>query len=195
VTNGQEPHGAIINKLGQVISPDNLIIFEFYGEYAIARNEAGKFGVVNRNFEFVIKPEFDAIRPQSAEYYSVEDAYALHSKPPLFYYASKNENAPPVVLSLKGQVLFELPKGVHFPNWPPRVYHNLVVCPVWIDPNHSKDVYLNMEGKEVEAPFQNLSQSKDVTFREIAPGILLKTIKCSDELYEKKVRDSSDFRP
>jgi hypothetical protein len=191
---GKTASGAIINKVGEIISPPACGISEFYGDYAVAGKGVGKVGVVNRNFEFVIKPEFETLLPQPAPYFSEEDAWSLHSKPPMFFYACKNKGEPPVVLSVNGEVFFELPKTVHLPNWPPHVLNSVIVCPVWTDPNHSKNVYLSMQGKEVAAPYSTLSNSKSVKFREIAPGILLKTIECDDALYQAQVRKSGCVR-
>lgn len=194
-SDGKAASGAIINKMGEIVSPPTLAVCEFYGDYAVAGTGAGKVGVVNRKFEFVIQPEYETLLPQAAPYYSEEDAWSLHSKPPLFFYALKHKGARPVVLSVNGKVLFELPEAVHLPNWPPHVRNSVIVCPVWIDPNHSKQVFLNMQGKEVAAPYSTLSKSESVKFREIAPGILLKTIECDDALYRAKLRKSGCIRP
>lgn len=192
---GKTSSAATINKLGEIISPPALGISEFYGDYAVARKGVGKLGVVNRNFEFVVKPEFETLLPQPAPYFSEEDAWSRYSKPPMFFYACKNKGEPPVVLSINGEVLFELPKTVHLPNWPPHMLDSVIVCPVWTDPNHSKYVYLNMQGKEVAAPYSKLSNSKSVKFREIAPSILLKTIECDDALYQAQMRRNGCVRP
>ncbi|MBC7997624.1 MAG: WG repeat-containing protein, partial [Leptolyngbya sp.] len=165
---GKNASGAIINRMGDIISPPTLDIREFYGDYAVAGVGNGKFGVVNRKFEFVIQPEYETLIPQAAPYYSEEDAWSLHAKPPMFFYAVKHKGDRPLVLSVNGKVLFELPETVHLPNWPPYVRNSVIVCPVWIDPNHKKDVFLNMQGKEVAAPYSTLSKSKSVNFREIA---------------------------
>jgi len=111
----------------------------------------------------------------------------LNSTPPLFYYAVRNKGDSPCVVSLKGDVAIKLPEKVLLPNYPPRVSDGAIICNVWIDDNHQKEVYLDMHGKEIPRPFSKLSHSKAVTYRKIAPTVLLKTVDRGDEYFNSKI--------
>lgn len=179
-TNGKTLTGAVANKAGKVVSPPNMSIAEFWGDFAVAKL-AGKVGVVNRQFKFVIKPDYDVLLAQSVPYYTVDDIFARRHKPPLFYYALKNKGEPPVVLSTDGNVLFNLPKEMAFPNWPPHVHDGVIDCPVWTTPNTSKSVYLDMKGNQVADPLSKLPKMPFVRYQEIAPGFLLKAVSPKDQ--------------
>ena len=187
---GKYGKSAIVNKLGEVVSPPGFLMQNFYGDYAVAALGSNKYGVVNRDFIFVIRPEFENLIPQSAPYYSVDDAWSLHNNAPLFYYASKNGTEPPVVLSLRGDVLFQLPKGINLRMSTPYFRDGVLFCRLG-----SETVYLNLKGQKVDAPYSNLSKLKSVTFRQVAPGVLMKTIECSDEVYKQAVGNNSCTRP
>lgn len=174
-------YGVFVDKSGKVVSPSNLKMMESFGGLAVAWNRDIKAGVVNREFEFVVKPEFDVLIAQPAPVFSEEDAWSQHSKPPLFYYASKKNGKEPHVISTSGQALFALPEGIHLPNWPPYVKNGVIVCPVGKESPHSEIIYLNMEGQKVAEPYAQFSKNERIKFREIAPGILLKTVKLATD--------------
>ena len=184
---GNAGPNVVIDKKGQIVSPSNLKLSSFFGGYAVASREDGKLGVVNSSFQFVVKPEFAILIPQRAEYYSGTNELTLDSTPPLFYYAVRNKGDSPCVVSLKGDVAFKLPDKVLLLNYPPRVADGAIICNVWIDDNHQKEVYLDMHGKEIPRPFSELSHSKAVTYRKIAPMVLLKTVDCGDEYFNSKI--------
>ncbi len=167
--------GAVINKAGEFVSPPDVSITEFFGDFAVARF-GGKFGVVDRQFKFVIKPDFDVLVAEAGPYFSIEDALTRHAKSPLFYYALKNDGEPAVVLSTRGDVLFNLPEGIVLPNGP-RVHDGVIDCPVWKSPNAKKSVFLDMKGNKVADPLEKLPKLPYVSYREIAPGFLLETVK------------------
>lgn len=169
--------GAFIDKSGNVVSPSNLKVSESFGGLAVAWNSVGKAGIVNRDFEFVVKPEYDVLIPQPSPTFSEEDIWSRHSKPPLFYYASKKKGREPLVISTTGQVLFALPEGVHLPNWPPYLNNGVIVCPVGKDSPNSEVICLNLKGQKIGDPYALLAKDKRISFRQIAPGILLKTVK------------------
>jgi hypothetical protein len=174
-------NGAVINKSGNVISPPQLGISEFHGDYAVAATTSGKKGVVNRSFKYVIAPEYESLVPQTVPYYSEEDAWKLSSQAPLFYYANKSQGAPTVVLSLQGKVLFELPKGAH----PLSVENGVLICNVVANDTSSKLAYLDLKGHKVAPPLSYLSESNSTaTFRAVAPGVLLKTIDGSNDAFD-----------
>jgi hypothetical protein len=186
-SDGNAGPNAVIDKKGQIVSPSNLKISSFFGGYAVASGKDGKLGVVNSSFQFVVKPEFAILIPQRAEFYYGTNELTLDSAPPLFYYAVRTKGESPCVVSLKGDVAFKLPDKVLLPNYPPRVADGAIICNVWIDDNHQKEVYLDMLGKEIPRPFSKLSQNKAVSYRKIAPATLLKNDDCGDEYFNSKI--------
>ncbi|MBP9093620.1 WG repeat-containing protein [bacterium] len=192
---GKTCTGIVINQKGEIVSPPNLKIAYLCGNIAVGCLGSGKWCALDREFKYLIKPEYIAIHPLEGPYFSQEEALALYCKDPLFYLALRSNDEPPVVLSSKGNVLLTLPEGINF-SAPGRetVYDGVIQCSMKTDALHSKTVYFNLQGQLVQAPYSKLSNSDSVTFREIAPGILLKTVKCSDELYRQQLSRSGCFR-
>lgn len=178
---GKNVRAVTIDKTGKVISPKGFSMSDFYGDHAIAYSDANKTGLVDRNFKWVIEPEYTMLSPQTAPYYCSSDICTRQSKPALFYYAQKNLDEPLVVLSAKGEKLFELPNKMS-KNRLPYIDKGALACRVWTTGNEYKLVYLDFKGKEIPEPLGSLT-TKSVSYRQIAPNILMKTIEGSKEFY------------
>ena len=181
---GRRQFNVIINKAGKVISPPDLDIGLSNGPYTSVKDQAGKTGIVDMDFKYVIEPIYHTLSTQLAPESTVDEDLGPWSRrvtPALLYFATRSAGGPVLVLSPQGRVLFQLPKEVSLTNDIRRglpIFHDgVIACNVGPDskPN-SKVIYFNLHGQEVPAPYSGLSTSPDITFREVAPGILLKRI-------------------
>ncbi len=185
-------HGKIIDRKGNIVSPRELSLSEFYGDYAVASTGTGKLGLVNRKFQFVLPPEYTLLSPVLSEYYCLDDIWNRNNYPPLFYHAQKSECDPIVAISPKGETLFVIPKGAN-KNGLPTVFNGVLTYKIWNYPNLPETVYLNLKGEQVPEPFHNLS-SETTRYRQIAPGIVLKTIEKSKYLFLEELEKHSCVR-
>jgi hypothetical protein len=186
-----KPFNAIIDKSGKEISPTDLKVLFYFCPYIEVQDAAGNYGVVDadHNFKYVIEPKFKTLSAQLATYYSVDETEpGAPPTLPIYYYAIRSEDGQPVMLSAKGDVLFQIPPVVHTnpSGLTPSFRDGVFACNLGLGVPFDKATFLNLQGKVVPAPYSNLSTSKDINFRQVAPGILIKTIKCSDELRQKE---------
>ncbi|MFN8550684.1 MAG: WG repeat-containing protein [Candidatus Obscuribacterales bacterium] len=169
----QKAPSATIDKSGKVISPPNLEVQEFLGDYAIARDvtaKSFKYGIVNRKFEFVVPPKFDSLQPNVPVEYSVlATPVEICCAPALSYIAKENANTPETLISATGETLMTLPAQLH------AGYVNgegLLRC---ID-DKSNVIYLDKSGKRIFDPTAeaNDGESHHIQYRSIAPEHYLK---------------------
>jgi len=173
-----QPLKVIIDKTGKVVSPPNMEVQEFYGDYAIARKmdaEPPKYGIVNREFHFVVKPKYNNISPYWKIDESVLGSPALRfAQTPQFYTAVEDTRQPQKLITATGEVLLTLPDR-HFLNY--LEDDGAIRC--WVAPadggSNGETVYLNMQGEPVSRPNEG-SKAHHIRYRQIAPGIQLETV-------------------
>lgn len=175
---GRRSGGILIDRTGKIVSPPNLNIMSHSGGYSVVCLGLNKWGVVNRDFKFIVKPEYWLILEQRATVYSADDFIKNAQKPPAWFYASKGEQQTPEVISKEGKLICTLPRGTQFPFAPDTHYADgAILCDIgWANKN-SVSYYVNLKGERIAKPFSELSSSSKVSFHEIAPGRLLKTVK------------------
>ena len=98
-----------IDRTGKMISPELLEVKQFRGNYAIAKYRAlqGGFGIVNRKFEFVVKPDYGEIHAvrKRGTYSHFFDLKRYIVRPPDYYLCGNS------VLSGDCRFLFKFPPG------------------------------------------------------------------------------------
>jgi hypothetical protein len=114
---------------------------------------------------------------------------------PIYYYAARSEDGKPVILSPKGDVVSELPPRLISDGSTSQPLFVDGVCRLGPAVPFAKATFMNLKGEIVPAPYSHLSDSKDVSFIQIAPGILLKTLACSKDLREKARHVFGPVRP
>lgn len=175
---GRPSGGVLIDRTGKIVSPLGLNIFSNSGGYSVVCLGLNKWGVVDRDFNFIIKPEYWLILEQPATIYTVEESLKDAQKPPAWFYASKGERQATEVLSKEGKLICTLPTGTEFPFAPSTHYTDgAILCDIGRANKFSDSYYVNLQGKRITRPHSELSSSSSVSFHEIAPGRLLKTVK------------------
>jgi hypothetical protein len=195
--NGGPAHNELIDKNGKLASPPNLKVIAAFGPYVEVHDPAGNCGVVNRKFEFVIPPKYKYITAQLATPNTVDEIEIRYmpSTKPIRYYAARSEDGKPVILLPKGDAVLELPSGLISQGPTSQPLFADGVSKLGPGMPIAKGAFANLRREIVPAPYSNLSHSKDVRFGQIAPGILLKTIACSQDLREKARYPFGPVRP
>lgn len=177
--------GKFIDKTGRVVSPDAFSYLEFHGDYAVCAKSKGKVGLVDRNFKFVLPPEYSFLSPVLPERFGSYHCVKNRDQNPLFFHAQKGPNDPLVAISAKGKVLFELPSKVSI-NWLPELRNGVLPYKIWNDKNKPDEKILNTSGVEVDDPFQHFVR-KGISFQKISPSRAIVTKEYPDELYRQKI--------
>ncbi|MBX9952823.1 MAG: WG repeat-containing protein [Candidatus Obscuribacterales bacterium] len=168
------PKRVVINRKGTVVSPPNLEVQEFYGDFAVASkvgDQPPRFGVVNRKFQFVIEPKYRQLSPQPVyDFSSLDSPGHWFANSPWFYIAVENEGEQQKLISVKNEILATLPKGYFF-NF--LESNGKMACYV---PKIGKVVHINMLGEPVQDAGEKNEGGQSIFYREIAPGRLLKTV-------------------
>lgn len=151
----------LINKAGKVVSPSRLNVDKFQGDYAIAsyRKNPNKFGIVNRKFEFVIKPNYLVVQAvyKSKAFSQSYDTMARLYAPADYFVCDR------FVYSGDFRLLFEFPPGCS-PN------HVEVTDSYWIRTINDQKVYFDLTGKEIPAPKSIEQQSMQRKVYLLAPN-------------------------
>ena len=181
------PSHVQIDKAGQVTSPVNLDVEEFYGDCAIATSTTApsKCGVVNHKFEYVVPPIYSSLEPQAGlSYYSIlEKSSSKFLAAPQFYIAKTIAPERQQLVSPTGKVLLTMPEG-HF-------FNKLLgdnTLGVWVQPldnaKNGKMVFMNLLGQAVTLPSDlDLLPGHD-WYQPIAPNRLLKTKSVDDGKFD-----------
>lgn len=187
--NGNQAHNELIDKTGKLASPPNLKVIATFGSYIEVQDQSGNCGVVDRGFKYVVQPKYKSICAQTAYPDTVDEIGIWYPSTtmPIYYFATRAEDGKPVILSSKGDLVLEVPPNLilHGPASMPVFVDGVFACKRGLGVPLANATFINLKGEIVPAPYSNLSDSKDVVFRQIAPGILLKTFECSKELREK----------
>jgi len=175
---GRRSGGVLIDRTGKIVSPPNMNIISHSGGYSVVCLGLNKWGVVDRDFKFIVEPEYWLILEQPATVYGADDFIMKAQKPPTWFYASKGEKQITEVLSKEGKLLCTLPQGTEFPFAPDTHYADgAILCDIGRANKYSVSYYVNLKGERIDKPFSELSSSSKESFHEIAPGRLLKTVK------------------
>ncbi|RTL35080.1 MAG: WG repeat-containing protein [Candidatus Melainabacteria bacterium] len=158
----QKAPSATIDKSGKIISPPNLDVQEFLGDYAIARDVTAKsfeYGIVNRKFEFVVPPKFESLQPNVPVEYSVlATPVEICCAPALSYIAKENANTPETLISATGETLLTLPPQAHLGY---ITGEGLLRCIF----DKSNVVYLDKSGNRISSPTQESIDSTGHRFQ------------------------------
>jgi hypothetical protein len=175
---GHSSRGILIDRTGKIVSPLGLNIISCSGSYSVVCLGLNKWGVVDRDFNFIIKPEYWLILQQPATVYTAEESLKDAQTPPAWFYASKGERQTTEVLSREGKLICTLPPGTQFP-FAPAIHYvdGAILCDIGWANEFSESYYVNLQGERIARPHSELSSSSSVSFHEIAPGRLLKTVK------------------
>jgi hypothetical protein len=182
-----KPSHVQIDKSGQVTSPVNLDLEDFYGDCAIAHSTKApeKFGVVNHQFEYVVPPIYSSLEPQArySNYSILEKPSTKFLSPPQFYIAKTSASERQQLVSPTGRVLLTMPEG-HFFN---KLLGDSILC-VWVQPldiaKNGKMVFMNLLGQVVTVPLDlDLLPGHD-WYQPIAPSRLLKTVSVDDGKFD-----------
>jgi hypothetical protein len=168
----------LINKAGKVVSPPRLNVDKFQGDYAIAsyRKKPNKFGVVNRKFEFVIKPDYEVVQTVhkrkafSQSYDTITRLYA-----PADYFVCDR-----FVYSSDCRLLFEFPSGCS-PN------HVEVTDSYWIRTKNDQKIFFDLTGKEIPAPKSIEQQSMQRKVYLLAPDRYVLKINTDCGKFDSKI--------
>lgn len=189
--NGRPAHNELIDTTGKLASPPNLKVIATCGPYIQVKDQLGNFGVIDHRFEYLIPPKYKSICAQLAYSDTVDEIGIWYPQRtiPIYYFATRREDGKPVILSHKGDLVLEVPPGLDAekPATPPIFVDGVFACKRGPGVPFDKAIFIDFKGKVVSSPYSNLSDSKDVVFRKIAPGILLKTAWCSKEQRDKKM--------
>ncbi|RTL35081.1 MAG: WG repeat-containing protein [Candidatus Melainabacteria bacterium] len=175
----QNGQSVIIDKHGKIISPENLDIQDFYGDYAIARKiqtAPPQYGIVNRKFEFVVQPKYKCLIEQNSPYSPIlstcQDRY---SKPVDFYFAYENSKTQPKLLKANGTVLLQLTTQVQFN----CRQGEAIKCK---NLQTGEDCYFNLNGEPIPNPAPESADElgRQITYHEIAPKRFLKSTSLHD---------------
>lgn len=169
------PKQVVIDRSGKVVSPPNLEVQEFYGDFAVARDvgaQPPRFGVVNREFQFVIEPKYEKLTPAPKyDHSNLDSPGDWFAYCPSFYVAVEKEGAQQKLISEKNEILLKLPENYFFNHL--ESSGNLR-CYVPTG-QHGKIVHLNMKGEPIDAMEKN-ENGLSISYYQIAPERLLKTV-------------------
>ncbi len=157
----------VIDKSGRVISPEFLEVEQFRGEYAIAKCKSlpAGYGIVNRKFAFVVKPDYGNIRAitKYRAYSHLNDVKRRRTEPADYYLCNHS------VFSSDCRFLFELPIGCE-PNFT-ELYEGY-----WRS-GSEKPVYFDLSGKEISEPKSIVHDDSNSQVWLLAPNRFLLTVK------------------
>ncbi len=199
--NGSQAHNELIDRTGKLASPHDLKVIATLGPYIEVQDQSGNFGVVDHSFKYVIPPKYKSICAQTTYPDTVDEIGTWYPSRtmPIYYFATRDEDGKPVILSAKGDLVLTVPPGLsaNNPTTPPIFVDGLFACKLGPGVPFAKATFINFKGELVPAPYSNLSDSKEIVFRQIAPGILLKTLECKKELRAQAVNgyQPGDFTP
>jgi len=182
---GSPAHNELIDKAGKLASPPNLKVIMTFGPYIEVQDSSGNYGVVDSHFKCVIPPKYTSISAQLERSSTVDEMGIWYPSKtiPIYYFAKQKVDGKSVILSSKGALVLEIPSELILPGRTsqPIFMDGVFVCKRGPGMPLAKATFINFKGKTVPAPYCNFSDSKDVRFGKIAPGILLKTIPGSKE--------------
>jgi len=192
------PLGVVIDKTGKILSPKNMNVQPFYGDFAVARevgSQPSLAGIVDREFKYVVQPQYRGLQPIVHFHHSLlAGAGAPFSHNPLFY-ATGFTHTPmqdfhQQLISLDGHVATTLPGGIEFSV---MEISGLLHC---CDHTHkgSPFVYLNPQGKIVDPP-DNTFDAHHIRYQEIAPDRLLKIQESDNGRFDSLYWKDGDDRP
>jgi hypothetical protein len=180
-----QPFAKIINKTGEVVSPEDMEVQSFCGDFAIARNitsPPARYGVVNRQFEYVIKPKFRSIDPPQCLKYQTTLRYSGDSNhSPNFYEVKEEDNQPQKVINLAGEVVSILPLDKPFTVSEKLDLTRLYSQEASISPERTgASVNHNSKPRHHKPPLT----THEVWYRPIAPSRLLREITNDDGKFD-----------
>ncbi|MFN8660123.1 MAG: WG repeat-containing protein [Candidatus Obscuribacterales bacterium] len=179
-------HYQIIDKTGKVISPDDLNVEGFTGDYAVAWPVGGKErGIVDSSFRFVIPPVHPYIsgRPKYRPPWEFREYRDHFADSPTMFIAPGRLPGRLVALSVSGDVLFDFPEGIGIPV--ESAPGGLSCLRQATDSQDARVVWLDSTGKFIQ-PDLHTPKSKGATFTEIAPGLFRKTILTDSGRFDPK---------
>jgi len=187
------PKRVAIDRKGDVVSPLNLEVQEFYGDFAVASkvgDQPPRFGVVNRKFQFVIEPKFRQLSPQPKyDFSSLDSPGHWFANSPCLYLAVEDEGEQQKLISVKNEVIATLPKGYFF-NF--LESNGKLRCYV---PKIGKVVHINMLGELLQNASEKNEDGQSVFYREIAPARLLKTVVLDQGKFDADYWKNGHARP
>jgi len=153
---------------------------QYLGGYAIASqrdSEPVKYGLVDTNFQYVLKPEFQSLKP-AVDWPlcagSNTQLSGLKNGPPIFYIGKRFGSDETVAISPKGELLFVFPKSVS-PE-PPYPFHGAICCHIQeSSTGPDRTIYLDLTGHEVPIPFK-MPSVEGAKFIEAGSDRLVKVI-------------------
>lgn len=167
VSLGMEKKGTVIDRSGSVVSPDVLEVDQFRGEYAVAKYKAlpAGYGIVNRKFEFIVKPDYGIIRAiaKRQAFSHFFDVKRYETGLADYYLCNKS------VFSSDLHFLFELPTGC-VPNFT-ELHEGY-----WSSWS-GKPVYFDLSGREISKPKSIERDDSNSAVQFVAPGRFLLTVK------------------
>lgn len=106
----RDTHKLLIDKRGEIVSPPDLEIKYFQNGFGVAsrRSDPAKFGIIDKNFKFVVEPKFLSISPRQAESFAPNNLHSTSS--PVVVCLAWLEQNQRIAISPQGQRLFNLPK-------------------------------------------------------------------------------------
>lgn len=175
-----------IDRAGKMISPELLEVKQFRGNYAIAKYRAlqGGFGIVNRKFEFVVKPDYGEIHAvkKRRTYSHFLDLKGYITRSPEYYLCGNS------VLSGDCRFLFKFPQDCR-PNCD-DVDENHWGC--WKSGSY---VYFNQFGKEIPKPKTIEQSSKGSSVYSVAPDRFQLTINTDTGKFDRRYWSLGHDRP
>ncbi|MBX9951595.1 MAG: WG repeat-containing protein [Candidatus Obscuribacterales bacterium] len=167
VSLGMGKADTVIDKSGRIISPEILEVDQFRGDYAVAKYKAlpAGYGIVNRKFEFVVKPDYGSIRAITKwrAYSHFSDVKRRRTEPADYYLCNHS------VFSNDCRFLFELPAGCE-PNFT-ELHEGY-----WSSWS-GKSMYFDMSGHEISKPKSIERDDSNSAVQLVAPGRFLLTVK------------------
>lgn len=111
----------LIDTKGNIVSPSNMDVQQFYGRLAVASviGKSPTFGIVNRQFNWVVPPSYEqvyALPWMRSAFANYSYKYRQESIPEFFLAANKNKQT---VISPEGKVLYSLPEDYEEFDRPP----------------------------------------------------------------------------
>lgn len=169
------PKQVVIDRNGKVVSPSNLEVQEYYGDFAVASKvgeQPPKFGVVNREFQFVIQPKYEILTPvPKYDSSSLDSPGDWFARCPSFYIAVEKEGAQQKLISVKNEILLKLPENYTFNHLESS---GKLRC--YVPAGHrGKIVHLNMNGEPIDTIDTNENE-QSISYYQIAPERLRKTV-------------------
>jgi hypothetical protein len=191
------PH-VVINKTGAVVSPPDLQVEQFRGDYALASTSEvnpHKYGLVDRKFRFVLPLKYAGLAPV-LEYYrnwNFLDYQTLLCRPADYYLARDQDTDNCTVLSSAGKFIFAFPRGVVPLGGP---FHG-----VWSargpssKPGGDPWIYFDIQGRQVSGFVPTLPPIKNVTVHQLSPDRLMFILETDDGTFNAEYWREGRWRP